>query len=76
LVAELGSVFLAADLGPAIEPRDDHAAYIASWLKVLKGDKRAVFQAAAHAERAVTFLHSFQRQAERREEEEEHRAAA
>lgn len=63
LVAELGSVFLAADLGLAIEPRDDHAAYIASWLKVLKNDKRAVFGAASHAERAVTYLHSFQPQA-------------
>lgn len=64
LVAELGSVFLAADLGLAIEPRDDHAAYIASWLKVLKNDKRAVFGAASHAERAVTYLHSLQPQAE------------
>ncbi|MDP9632972.1 UNVERIFIED_ORG: antirestriction protein ArdC [Ensifer adhaerens] len=60
LVAELGSVFLAADLGLSIEPREDHAAYIASWLKVLKNDKRAVFQMAAHAERAVTFLHGLQ----------------
>ncbi|OCP36147.1 hypothetical protein BC360_25760 [Ensifer sp. LC163] len=34
LVAELGSVFLSADLGLAIEPREDHAAYIASWLKL------------------------------------------
>ncbi|KOF18513.1 hypothetical protein AC244_14265 [Ensifer adhaerens] len=50
-------MFLAADLGLAIEPRDDHAAYIASWLKALKNDKRLVFQMAAHAERAVTFLH-------------------
>jgi antirestriction protein ArdC len=32
LVAELGSVFLAADLGLAIEPREDDAAHIASWL--------------------------------------------
>ncbi|SDN74069.1 ArdC family protein [Ensifer sp. YR511] len=60
LVAELGSVFLSADLGIAIEPREDHAAYIASWLKVLKNDKRAVFQMAAHAERAVTYLHGLQ----------------
>ncbi len=60
LVAELGAVFLAADLGLAIEPREDHAAYIASWLKVLKNDKRAVFQMAAHAERAVGFLHGLQ----------------
>jgi antirestriction protein ArdC len=70
LVAELGSVFLAADLGLAIEPRDDHAAYISSWLKVLKNDKRAVFQAASHAERAVTFLHSLQPGAVIRHDEE------
>lgn len=60
LVAELGAVFLAADLALAIEPREDHAAYIAAWLKVLKNDKRAVFQMAAHAERAVGFLHGLQ----------------
>lgn len=60
LVAELGSAFLAADLGLALEPRDDHAAYLESWLKVLQSDKRAIFQAAAHAQRAVTYLHSLQ----------------
>lgn len=60
LVAELGSVFLSADLGIAIEPREDHAAYIASWLKCLKSEKRAVFQMAAHAERAVAYLHGLQ----------------
>jgi antirestriction protein ArdC len=53
-------VFLAADLGLSIEPRDDHAAYIASWLTKLKNDRRLVFQMAAHAERAVTFLHGLQ----------------
>lgn len=60
LVAELGSAFLAADLDLALAPRDDHAAYIDSWLTVLKKDKRAIFQAAAHAQRAVDFLHGFQ----------------
>ncbi|KSV84370.1 ArdC family protein [Sinorhizobium sp. GL28] len=60
LVAELGSVFLSADLALSIELREDHAAYIASWLKVLKNDKRAVFQMAAHAERAVAYLHGLQ----------------
>ncbi|WP_370050864.1 zincin-like metallopeptidase domain-containing protein [Sinorhizobium fredii] len=49
-----------ADLGVAIEPREDHAAYIASWLKCLKNEKRAVFQMAAHAERAVAYLHGLQ----------------
>ncbi|MCG8041305.1 MAG: zincin-like metallopeptidase domain-containing protein [Candidatus Thiodiazotropha endolucinida] len=60
LVAELGAAFLSADLGITPEIRDDHSAYIASWLKVLKEDKRAIFTAAAHAQRAVDFLHSLQ----------------
>jgi antirestriction protein ArdC len=63
LVAELGSAFLSADLGLTPEPREDHAAYIASWLKVLQNDKRAIFTAAAHAERAAAFLHGLQPQA-------------
>lgn len=63
LVAELGSAFLAADLGFTLEPRDDHAAYLDSWLKVLQNDKRAIFQATAHAQRAVDFLHSLQDEA-------------
>jgi antirestriction protein ArdC len=60
LVAELGAAFLAADLGLDLEPREDHAGYIASWLKVLKQDKRAIFQAAAHAQRAADYLHDRQ----------------
>ena len=40
LVAELGSAFLCADLGITPEPREDHAAYLATWLEVLKNDKR------------------------------------
>ena len=60
LVAELGAAFLSADLDLALEPRADHAAYIESWLKVLKQDKRAVFSAAAHAQRAADFLNGLQ----------------
>jgi antirestriction protein ArdC len=41
----------------------DHAAYLGSWLKVLKEDKRAIFQAAAHAQRAADFLHGQKRPA-------------
>lgn len=62
LVAELGSAFLCADLGIEPEVREDHAAYVASWLKVLKDDKRAVFTAASHASKAVDFLHGLQPQ--------------
>ena len=60
LVAELGSAFLSADLDLTPEVRDDHAAYIASWIKVLKDDKRAIFTAASHAQRAADFLHGLQ----------------
>ena len=55
LVAELGAAFLCADLELTPEVRDDHASYIATWLQVLKNDNRAIFQAAAHAQRAVDF---------------------
>ena len=60
LVAELGAAFLCADLGLTLRDREDHAAYIASWLKVLRDDKRAIFSAAAHAQRACDYLHLLQ----------------
>ena len=65
LIAELGSVFICADLGivPELEPRPDHASYLSNWLNVLSNDKRFIFSAAAHAQRAVTYLHDLQPQA-------------
>ena len=60
LVAELGSAFLCADLEITPEIRGDHASYIGSWLKALKGDKRFIFSAAAHAQRAADYLQSLQ----------------
>lgn len=63
LVAELGAAFLCADLGITPEIRDDHAAYLGHWLKVLSEDKRAIFSAAAHAQRASDFLHGLQQDA-------------
>lgn len=60
LVAELGAAFVCADLGLAADVREDHAAYLASWLAVLKADKRAIFTAATQAQRAADFLHQRQ----------------
>ena len=57
LVAELGSAFLCADLDLHQEPREENASYIATWLEVLKNDNRAIFAAAAHAQRAADYLH-------------------
>ncbi len=56
-VAELGAAFLCADLGLQLEPREDHAAYLGHWLEMLKVDKRFLISAAAHAQRAVAWLH-------------------
>ena len=60
LIAELGAAFLCADLQISLTPRPDHADYIANWLEVLRNDKRAIFHAAATAQRAADFLHSLQ----------------
>ena len=60
LVAEIGAAFLCCDLGITPEPRQDHAAYLDHWLTVLREDKRAIFQAAAHAQRAADYLHRLQ----------------
>ena len=64
LIAEMGSAFLCADLGITPEVREDHAAYLAHWLEVLKADSRAIFTAASQAQRAADYLHELQTQAE------------
>lgn len=56
LVAELGAAFIAADLGLSPELRADHAAYIQSWLNILKADSKAIFAAASLAQRAADYL--------------------
>lgn len=63
LVAEIGSAFLCADLGITPELRDDHTQYLAHWLKILKGDKRAIVTAASKAQEAVDYLHGLQTEA-------------
>lgn len=56
LIAELGSAFVCADVGIIPATLEDHAGYIESWLRVLKGDKRAIFTAATQASKAHAFL--------------------
>lgn len=56
LVAELGAFLVAKHFGFENHEREDHAAYIGSWLKALRNDKREIFRAAAHAQRAFDFL--------------------
>lgn len=53
---ELVAAFAMARLGISSEPREDHAAYLQSWLKVLRSDKRAIFTAASKAQAACDLL--------------------
>ena len=57
---EILSGLVLADLGIAHHPRPDHAAYLASWLKVLKDDPRAIFTAASRAQQAADWMHAQQ----------------
>jgi len=70
-----GAAFLCADLALTPEPRPDHAAYVASWLKVLRGDKRAIFTAAAKAQAAADWMHARQGAAAQPRADEQARAA-
>ena len=54
LIAEMGSAFLCAHC--RIDGRLQHAAYLHSWLQVLKSDKKAIFTAAAKAQQAADLL--------------------
>ena len=56
LVAELGAAFVLAEVGVARLPHPQHAAYVASWLPLLRADPRALASAAAQASRAAVYL--------------------
>lgn len=56
LVAELGAAFTLAALGRSAEPREDHAQYLASWLRVLKADSAHLWTVASKAEAAAAYL--------------------
>jgi len=54
LIAEMGAAFLCAHC--RIDGELHHAGYLASWLKVLRTDKRAIFVAATRAQQAADYL--------------------
>ena len=55
LVAEIGSAFLCARAGVPLDGLQ-HQNYLASWLSILKSDKRAIFTASSKARAAADFL--------------------
>jgi len=57
LIAELSSAFHSAETGLALTSSlDNHAAYVGSWLKVLKNDKHEIFRAASEASKVVSYM--------------------
>jgi antirestriction protein ArdC len=54
LIAELGAAFLCAEFGFDGDVRS--AGYIASWIELLKADKRAFLTACSHASKAADYL--------------------
>lgn len=56
LVAEMGASFLCATSGIIERTLDNSAAYIASWLKALKNDKKLVVSAAGKAHAACDYI--------------------
>jgi antirestriction protein ArdC len=60
VVVELTSSFIMADLGIAHTARAENAAYIASWVEILKDDPRAIFTAASKAQAAADWMHAQQ----------------
>ena len=54
LVAELAAAFLCAEFG--FDCTDSHASYLASWIKLLQSDPRAIFTAASKAQAAANYL--------------------
>jgi hypothetical protein len=51
LIVELGAAFLCAEFG--FDGNLRHAGYLASWIELLKADKRAFFTAASRGSQAV-----------------------
>ena len=57
LVAELGAAIVCTRFGQKPEPRQDHAAYLSNWLKVLNSDFAYFFRAFSMAQTAGHWLY-------------------
>lgn len=56
LIAEMTAAFLCGETGIAPQTLDNSAAYVASWLKVLKNDKKLIVTAAGQAQKAADYI--------------------
>jgi antirestriction protein ArdC len=71
LIAEMGSCFLATELGiPNAQSLPNHASYMEHWLRAMQSDHRFIFQASSQASKAADYILSFSRVEEPEEVEE------
>jgi len=61
LVAELAAAFVGAHLGLAADHLEDHAAYVATWQRVVEHQPNVFMMAAARAQAAADYLLAFMR---------------
>lgn len=58
LIAEMGSAFIAGATGVAVVTLPNSAAYLASWIRVLRSDHKLLIKAAAAAQKAADLIMS------------------
>jgi antirestriction protein ArdC len=58
LVAELGAAMWSAQAGISSATRTDHAAYLGSWLRILRADARSLITVASKAQAALDYLNT------------------
>lgn len=56
LVAELGAAMMCGSLGITPAPREDHAKYLAGWMRRLQDEPKVIFAAAAKANKAAEWI--------------------
>lgn len=67
LVAELGSAILSAMLGISKKPSDQHAKYLNNWIQAIKDKPKALFDAVAHSQKAISFIEDLQPKEEKQQ---------
>lgn len=75
LVAEFGAAMLAAHFGVEVEPHMEHAAYLKSWVSVIRSEPMALYRAAKQAQEAVNYLLGLGTQEEAADDSEAYAAA-
>jgi len=68
LIAEMGASMLAGVCGISPAVIDNSAAYLANWIRVLKGDSKLLVSAASQAQKAADFIRGLSKPAETEEE--------